>query len=150
MFCLRPISRPRLPSLLVVISALKYFGSHISYYNRRLRIGKFDQHSSDQLSMDESPVEYLQRVYDLPYQESRKRLGMFGLPSHAHTIKVIAALLSHVSVAEWVVFRLIHCHTSLIRPQISAFVDPRSFRRSEVSLRVGGHGGGEARRHHPR
>lgn len=56
--------------------------------NHRLRIGKFDQHSSDQLSMDESPVEYLQRVYDLPYQESRKRLGMFGLPSHAHTIKI--------------------------------------------------------------
>lgn len=56
--------------------------------NHRLRIGKFDQHSSDQLSMDESPVEYLQRVYDLPYQDSRKRLGMFGLPSHAHTIKI--------------------------------------------------------------
>jgi len=56
--------------------------------NHRLRIGKFDQHSSDQLTLDESPVEYLQRVYDLPYQESRKRLGMFGLPSHAHTIKI--------------------------------------------------------------
>ena len=58
------------------------------FFMLRLRIGKFDQHSSDQLSMDESPVEYLQRVYDLPYQDSRKRLGMFGLPSHAHTIKV--------------------------------------------------------------
>lgn len=56
--------------------------------NHRLRIGKFDQHSSDQLSMDESSVEYLQRAYDIPYQESRKRLGMFGLPSHAHTIKI--------------------------------------------------------------
>lgn len=56
--------------------------------NHRLRIGKFDQHSSDQLTLSESPVEYLQRVYDLPYQESRKRLGMFGLPSHAHTIKI--------------------------------------------------------------
>lgn len=56
--------------------------------NHRLRIGKFDQHSSDQLSMDESPVEYLQRAYNIPYQDSRKRLGMFGLPSHAHTIKM--------------------------------------------------------------
>ena len=56
--------------------------------NHRLRIGRFDQHSSDQLTLDESPVEYLQRVYNLPYQESRKRLGMFGLPSHAHTIKI--------------------------------------------------------------
>ena len=56
--------------------------------NDRLRIGKFDQHSSDQLTLNESPVEYLQRVYNLPYQESRKRLGMFGLPSHAHTIKI--------------------------------------------------------------
>ena len=63
------------------------FTSNVSSFYR-LRIGKFDQHSSDQLSMDESPVEYLQRAYDLSYQESRKRLGMFGLPSHAHTIKV--------------------------------------------------------------
>lgn len=56
--------------------------------NRKLRIGKFDQHSSDQLSMEESPVQYLQRVYNLPYEESRKQLGTFGLPSHTHTIKI--------------------------------------------------------------
>lgn len=55
--------------------------------NHRLRIGSYNQHSADQLSMDDSPVEYLQRKYDLDYQTSRKHLGRFGLVSHAHTIK---------------------------------------------------------------
>jgi len=54
--------------------------------NHRLRIGKYDQHSSDQLVLEESPVEYLTRKYNLDYQDSRKTVGRFGLASHAHTI----------------------------------------------------------------
>ncbi|XP_062618813.1 ATP-binding cassette sub-family F member 1-like [Saccostrea cucullata] len=56
--------------------------------NHRLRIGKYDQHSADQLNMDETPCEYLQRLFNIPYQDSRKMLGKFGLASHAHTIKI--------------------------------------------------------------
>ncbi|XP_060065979.1 ATP-binding cassette sub-family F member 1-like [Ylistrum balloti] len=56
--------------------------------NHRIRIGKYDQHSGDQLNADESAVEYLQRLFNLPVQESRKMLGKFGLASHAHTIKI--------------------------------------------------------------
>ncbi|GIY95744.1 ATP-binding cassette sub-family F member 1 [Caerostris extrusa] len=55
--------------------------------NHRLRIGKFDQHSGEQLNLDESPVEYLQRLFNLNYQDARKQLGSYGLVSHAHTIK---------------------------------------------------------------
>ncbi|XP_064457979.1 ATP-binding cassette sub-family F member 1-like isoform X2 [Ornithodoros turicata] len=55
--------------------------------NHRLRIGRFDQHSGEQLNPDESPVEYLQRLFNLNYQDARKQLGSFGLVSHAHTIK---------------------------------------------------------------
>lgn len=55
--------------------------------NHRLRIGSYNQHSADQLSMEDSPVEYLQRKYDLDYQTARKHLGRFGLISHAHTIR---------------------------------------------------------------
>lgn len=55
--------------------------------NHRLRIGSYSQHSADQLTMDVSPVEYLQTKYNLQYQDSRKLLGRFGLISHAHTIK---------------------------------------------------------------
>ncbi|XP_054722316.1 ATP-binding cassette sub-family F member 1-like [Uloborus diversus] len=54
--------------------------------NHRLRIGKFDQHSGEQLNLEESPVEYLQRLFNLPYQEARKQLGSSGLVGHAHTI----------------------------------------------------------------
>ncbi|XP_015923939.1 ATP-binding cassette sub-family F member 1 [Parasteatoda tepidariorum] len=55
--------------------------------NHRLRIGKFDQHSGEQLNLEESPVEYLQRLFNLNYQDARKQLGSYGLVSHAHTIK---------------------------------------------------------------
>ncbi|XP_074654259.1 ATP-binding cassette sub-family F member 1-like [Tubulanus polymorphus] len=56
--------------------------------NHKLRVGKYDQHSGDQLEADESPTEYLQRKYNMQYQDARKTLGRFGLSSHAHTIKI--------------------------------------------------------------
>ncbi|KAL4218591.1 ATP-binding cassette sub- F member 1 [Mactra antiquata] len=55
--------------------------------NHRLRIGKYDQHSADQLKPDETPIEHLQRNFNMEYQLCRKTLGSFGLPGHAHTIK---------------------------------------------------------------
>ncbi|XP_015766039.1 PREDICTED: ATP-binding cassette sub-family F member 1-like [Acropora digitifera] len=51
------------------------------------RLGSYNQHSADQLNMDDSPVEYLQKKYNINYQDSRKHLGRFGLVSHAHTIR---------------------------------------------------------------
>jgi len=56
--------------------------------NPRLRIGFYNQHSADQLTLDESPVEYLQRNFNMEYQDCRKLLGRFGLAGHAHTIKI--------------------------------------------------------------
>lgn len=54
--------------------------------NHRARIAKFDQHSGEHLTSEESPTQYLQRVFNLDYQEARKYLGSFGLATHAHTI----------------------------------------------------------------
>ncbi|XP_035900493.1 ATP-binding cassette sub-family F member 1 [Anopheles stephensi] len=56
--------------------------------NHRLRIGRFDQHSGEHLTAEETPSEYLQRLFNLPYEKARKQLGTFGLASHAHTIKM--------------------------------------------------------------
>ncbi|PNF27351.1 ATP-binding cassette sub-family F member 1 [Cryptotermes secundus] len=56
--------------------------------NYRLRIGRFDQHSGEHLTAEETPAEYLMRLFDLPYEKARKQLGTFGLVSHAHTIKM--------------------------------------------------------------
>ncbi|XP_031778917.1 ATP-binding cassette sub-family F member 1 [Nasonia vitripennis] len=56
--------------------------------NHRLRIGRFDQHSGEHLTAEETPTEYLIRLFDLPYEKARKQLGTFGLSSHAHTIKM--------------------------------------------------------------
>jgi len=56
--------------------------------NPRMRIGFYNQHSADQLTLEESPVEYVQREFDIGYQDARKLLGRFGLASHAHTINI--------------------------------------------------------------
>ncbi|KAA0189465.1 hypothetical protein HAZT_HAZT007929 [Hyalella azteca] len=55
--------------------------------NHRLKIGRYDQHSGEHLTAEESPAEYLMRLFNLPYEKARKALGTFGLASHAHTIK---------------------------------------------------------------
>lgn len=54
--------------------------------NHRARIAKFDQHSGEHLTSEENPTQYLQRVFNLDYQDARKYLGSFGLAAHAHTI----------------------------------------------------------------
>ena len=56
--------------------------------NHRLHIGRFDQHSGEHLTAEESPSEYLMRLFNLPYEKARKQLGTFGLAGHAHTIKM--------------------------------------------------------------
>lgn len=56
--------------------------------NHRLKVGFFNQQYADQLNMEETATEYLQRNFNLPYQDSRKCLGRFGLESHAHTIQI--------------------------------------------------------------
>lgn len=56
--------------------------------NHRLHIGRFDQHSGEHLTAEETPSEYLMRLFDLQYEKARKQLGTFGLASHAHTIRM--------------------------------------------------------------
>ncbi|XP_056276298.1 ATP-binding cassette sub-family F member 1 [Pseudoliparis swirei] len=56
--------------------------------NHRLKVGFFNQQYADQLNMEETATEYLMRNFNLPYQDSRKCLGCFGLESHAHTIQI--------------------------------------------------------------
>ncbi|XP_053302843.1 ATP-binding cassette sub-family F member 1 isoform X2 [Pleuronectes platessa] len=56
--------------------------------NHRLKVGFFNQQYADQLNMEEAATEYLMRNFNLPYQDSRKCLGRFGLESHAHTIQI--------------------------------------------------------------
>lgn len=54
--------------------------------NPRCKISLYSQHSGDQLELNLSPVEYLQKKYNKDYQDCRKMLGNFGLAPHAHTI----------------------------------------------------------------
>ena len=56
--------------------------------NRFVKIGRFDQHSADQFDLSISPVEHLQRAYNMEYQECRKRLGSTGLAGYAHEVKI--------------------------------------------------------------
>ena len=43
--------------------------------NLRLKIGRFDQHSGEHLTAQESATEYLMRLFDLPVEKARKQLG---------------------------------------------------------------------------
>jgi len=56
--------------------------------NLRLKIGRYDQHSGEHLTADESPTEYLMRLFDLPLEKARRQLGSFGLQSHAHCVQM--------------------------------------------------------------
>jgi ATP-binding cassette, subfamily F, member 1 len=57
--------------------------------NPRLRIGVYNQHFIDRLPMDESPVDYLRRLFnEETYQTIRNKLGKYGLEGHAHTIPI--------------------------------------------------------------
>lgn len=40
------------------------------------------------MTAEETPAEYLMRLFDLQYEKARKQLGTFGLASHAHTIRM--------------------------------------------------------------
>ena len=37
--------------------------------NNRLKLGRFDQHSGEHLTADESPAEYLMRLFNLPVEK---------------------------------------------------------------------------------
>ncbi|XP_078606305.1 ATP-binding cassette sub-family F member 1-like isoform X2 [Branchiostoma floridae x Branchiostoma japonicum] len=56
--------------------------------NHRLKVGFYNQHSADQLEVDISPTDYLQKHFNLQYQDARKTLGRFRLVSYAHTIPI--------------------------------------------------------------
>lgn len=53
-----------------------------------LKIGHYDQHLLDQFDINLTPIEYLQNMYNLDYQECRKRLGSVGLFGAVHEIKI--------------------------------------------------------------
>ena len=51
-------------------------------------VSRYDQHSGEHLTAEESAAEYLQRLFNLPVEKARKQLGSFGLASHAHTVRM--------------------------------------------------------------
>ncbi|NXV38815.1 ABCF1 protein, partial [Rissa tridactyla] len=52
------------------------------------KVGFFNQQAAEQLRLEETAAEYLQRNFNLPHQDARKCLGRFGLESHAHTLQI--------------------------------------------------------------
>jgi ATP-binding cassette subfamily F protein 1 len=56
--------------------------------NRRVRVGRYNQHFDEILPMAKSPVQFLMDDFGQTYQESRNLLGRFGLGGHAHEIQL--------------------------------------------------------------
>uniref|UniRef100_A0A183BWS3 ABC transporter domain-containing protein n=1 Tax=Globodera pallida TaxID=36090 RepID=A0A183BWS3_GLOPA len=67
---------------------LRLLGSGDHTLHRQLRIGWFDQHSNEALNQEQSAMEYLMVKYQIDQQNARKNLGMVGLASHAHAVKI--------------------------------------------------------------
>ncbi len=44
--------------------------------NLRLKVGRFDQHSGEHLTAEESPAEYLMRLFNLPVEKVGLSLGI--------------------------------------------------------------------------
>ncbi|CAI5461695.1 unnamed protein product [Closterium sp. Yama58-4] len=93
-----------------------------SRQSQKLRIGRYSQHFVDLLAFDETPVEYLLRLY--PNQEGpsrqeavRSRLGKFGLPSHNHLTPIVK--LSGGQKA-----RVVFTAISMARPHILLLDEP--------------------------
>lgn len=61
-------------------------GSRIKAH--RTKVGKYSQHSYDQLNLDITAVEYIGTKHNLGYQDSREMLGKFGLPSFTHELTI--------------------------------------------------------------
>ncbi|KAH7283642.1 hypothetical protein KP509_34G017600 [Ceratopteris richardii] len=62
--------------------------------SQKLRIGRYSQNFVDLLTMDETPVLYLLRLYadqEGPSKQEtvRVKLGKFGLPSHNHVTPIV-------------------------------------------------------------
>eukprot|EP00656_Telonema_subtile_P006020 TRINITY_DN12767_c0_g1_i1.p1 TRINITY_DN12767_c0_g1~~TRINITY_DN12767_c0_g1_i1.p1 ORF type:complete len:222 (-),score=36.72 TRINITY_DN12767_c0_g1_i1:28-693(-) len=58
-------------------------------YNPRLQTAVYNQHFIEQLPMDLSPVKHLTNSFPTQGVHGlRKALGQFGLPDHAHEIKI--------------------------------------------------------------
>jgi len=72
--------------------------------NRNLRVAKFSQHFVDQLTMTDTPVEYIAKIFpEFKLQEVRNKLGAFNLKGDLHN-KPISLLSggqkSRVAMAE--------------------------------------------------
>jgi ATP-binding cassette subfamily F protein 1 len=86
--------------------------------NPKLRIGVYNQHFVERLPMDESPVDYLRRLFeDETYQSIRNMLGRYGLQGHAHTIAMRD--LSGGQKA-----RVVLCELSLAAPHMLLLDEP--------------------------
>lgn len=56
--------------------------------NHRLKVGFFNQQAAEQLRLEETAAEFLQRSFNLAHQDARRCLGRFGLEGHAHTLQI--------------------------------------------------------------
>jgi len=85
------------------------------YYNPKLRIGVYSQHSVDQLELDKTPVEYLRSKFpELKYEQARKYLGTIGLPGHVHEHPIRTLSGGQKSRVCFVELQLTKCHILLL------------------------------------
>lgn len=95
------------------------------------------------MTAEETPSEYLMRLFDMQYEKARKQLGTFGLSSHAHTIKMkdlSGGQKARVALAELTligpdVIILVSFFSLLHYKNLKHINDITRYRYSEISLK---------------
>ncbi|PVV04126.1 hypothetical protein BB560_001381 [Smittium megazygosporum] len=88
--------------------------------HNQLKVGKYNQHSADQLDLNKSPVEYMRDNFSKVSSDTdfwRQYLGKFGLTGSHQTSKI--ATLSHGLRS-----RLVFCELALQQPHIILLDEP--------------------------
>lgn len=88
--------------------------------NPHLRIGRYQQHSIDQLDMDATPLEFMRRTYEhlkLEETEWRQTIGKFGITGYAQSTPI-------GQLSDGQKSRLVFCCMSLNTPHVLILDEP--------------------------
>jgi len=85
--------------------------------HRHLKLGLYHQHSTDNLALDKTPVEYMRSVFGGDIQEWRAKLGQFGISGNDQTIPI-------GNLSDGQRSRIVFCEIAMNNPNILLLDEP--------------------------
>lgn len=85
--------------------------------HRHLKLGLYHQHSTDNLDLDKTPIEYMRKVFGGEIQEWRQKLAQFGISGNDQTVPI-----GHLSDGQR--SRIVFCEIAANNPNILLLDEP--------------------------